>query len=87
MPRGVGMTAAQKQICLDNADMFPALICKLPGMEGTTSRQIADFLRKQRQPSEELQLAEMLENYIQTHGLPREYGSVLKYIPYLKSRA
>lgn len=87
MTRGIGMTSAQKQICIENANKFPADICKMPGMEGTSSRQVADYLRKSRMPSEELQLADMLEKYIQNHGLPREYGSVLKYLSFLKSRA
>lgn len=87
MARGIGMTSVQKQICLDNAGMFPALIAKLPGMEGTTQRQIADYLRKKPTESQEHKLVEMLDDYIQTHGLPREYGSVLKYLEYLRAKA
>lgn len=86
MTRGIGMTSAQKQICKDNQNCFPADICKMPGMDGTTPRQIADYLRKIRQPSEESKLADMLEKYIQNHGLPCEYGAVLKYLSFLKSR-
>lgn len=86
MARGIGMTGAQKQICIDNENKFPAEICKLPGMEGTSSRQVADYLRKYRKPSEERELADMLEDYIENHGLPREYGTVLKYVTYLRSR-
>jgi len=86
MTRGVPpLTIEQKEIIKANPSIFAADIMKMQGMEGTTKRQIQDYQRRTGKSDEEL-LADDLEEYIGEYGLPKEYGSVMRYIRYLKSR-
>jgi len=66
--------------------MMDASITALPGMEGTSARQVKDYrLKISSTENDALQLAAALESYIAAHGLPAQYGAVLPYISYLRS--
>jgi len=86
MTRGVPpLTIAQKTIIQNNLSKFSADIMKLPGMEGTSRRQIQDY-RKRIGTSDEEYLVDVLEEYIAVHGLPLEFSCIMRYIRYLKTR-
>jgi len=86
MTRGVpALTIEQKEIIKENSLKFAEDIMKIPGMKGTTKRQIRDFMRR-IEHSEEEYLANELEEYIEDHGLPKEHAGVMRYIRYLKRR-
>ena len=88
MGRALPLTENQKAIIRDNTSRFDADIIKLPGMEGTTTRQVSDYRKKVTRPStsDARQLATALEQYISDHGLPSQYGIVLKYMHYLQEQ-
>jgi len=86
MTRGVpALTIEQKEIIKANISKFAVDIMKMEGMEGTTKRQIRDYQRRKGKTEEEF-LVDDMEEYIGEHGLPKEYGSVMRYIRYLKGR-
>jgi len=86
MTRGAApLTFEQKEIIKANISQFAADIMKMPGMEGTSRRQIQDYQRRKGKRDEEI-LIDDLEEYIGEHGLPQEFAAVMKYIRYLKGR-
>ena len=86
MTRAPPLTAEQKEICRENRTRFPTDIARLPGMEGTTPRQIADYLRKPEH-NEHAVLADQLEKYIEHNGLPTKHSGVISFIRYLRGKA
>lgn len=86
--RTQALTRDQKQIILDNRNLFAANIARLPGMEGSSVRQISDFLRQHPagQPNPHQELADHIERHIREHGLPAKHGCVVGYIKYLRDR-
>mgnify|MGYP001544816769 CR=1 FL=1 len=86
--RARALTRTQKQIILENRNLFAANIARLPGMEGTSVRQISDFLRQHPagQPNPHEELADHIERYIREHGLPAKHGGVMGYIKYLRDQ-
>lgn len=87
MSKAKPLTAEQKQICRENSStMFADQITQLPGMEGTTKRQVADYLRTPDDNKYAI-MADMLEQFIASDGLPRQYSAVIGYVRYLRSKA
>lgn len=88
LQRAYPLTDAQKAIIRDNPETLDAKISRLPGMEGTTVRQISDYRKRITRPSESehRKLADHLTQYIQTHGLPSKFGDVIGYINYLREQ-
>lgn len=87
-PHATPLTDSQKEIIATNINLFDVEISKLPGMDGTTPRQIADYRKRISRPSdsEHRKLAEHLEAYIQHNGLPSRFGDVIQYLKYLRER-
>lgn len=88
MTRAYPLTDTQKSIIENNLDVWDTELCKLPGMENTTVRQVRDYRRRfmRESESEHRKLADHIEQYIKNNGLPREYGIVLTYAQYLKRK-
>lgn len=88
MTRAYPLTDTQKSIIENNLDVWDSELCKLPGMENTTVRQVRDYRRRfmRESESEHRKLADHIEQYIKNNGLPREYGIVLTYAQYLKRK-
>lgn len=86
--RALPLTEIQKSIILENTEIFDSDICKLPGMERTTVRQIADYRKRITRPStsDHRALADHLTEYIKNHGLPAKFGDVMGYINYLREQ-
>lgn len=86
--RATPLTEAQKATIRNNTEKFDSDIVKLPGMGGTTPRQVGDYRKKITRPSESdhRRLADQLTKYIQDHGLPARFGDVIPYIQYLRER-
>lgn len=82
--RGKILTEEQKSIILANQTKWADEICRMDGMDGVTTRQVKDYLKRHEQRTEEQTVIEVLEDYIKTHGLPRQYGVVIDYLNYLK---
>ena len=84
------LTESQKRIIRENYEnMMDRSICALPGMEGTTARQVKDYRLKVSKPqtTDAAVLASALEDYISSHGLPARYGAVIPYISYLRAQS
>lgn len=80
------LTDEQKSIIRKNPNLYAATIMTLPGMEGTTKRQIETYQRKPHEVNAQC-LADALERYIGDNGLPQPYSSgVIGYIRYLRTR-
>ena len=80
------LTIEQKTIIQENREkMFASEIQRLPGMEGTTVRQIGDFLRRRGHVNPQ-KLADTLEEWIREDGLPANYASVMQYLKYLREK-
>lgn len=80
-----GLTPKQIDIITENRSRPPAEILNLPGMEKVGVWQVTDFLDRISE-NPHAALANLLEKYIQTYGLPAKYGPVIAYIQYLRSR-
>ena len=87
MTKAFPLTATQKGIITENKDKFPADIAKLPGMTGTTVRQISEYLRRTQNPCNQQasKLADCIQAFIDKNGLPAEYAKVFAYLRYLRS--
>lgn len=86
MTKAKPLTPEQKQIARSNPQLFAEQIAKLPGMEGTNKRQIADYLRRPvNNPYKDT--ADAIEKVISIDGLPRQYVGILEYVRYLRSKA
>ena len=79
------MSREQKLICIEHRTMFPADIIGLEGMQGVTKRQVRDYLHRASPSAASRILANQIESYIETHGIPLEHVSVLSYIKHLKT--
>jgi len=88
MARPSILSDVQKDIINANINMFAAEIERIDGMQGV-SRPIIKAYQKRTKESDNTndaeQLAEMIEGYIERHGLPVMYYDVVMYIKYLKT--
>ena len=78
MSRKEVLTDAQKQIIIDNIDLFPAQIKQIPGMEGSqiTRSIIANYQKRakiEKEPDAKKELADALQRYMDLHGLPSRF--------------
>ena len=87
MARPSILSDAQKDIINANINLFAAEIERLDGMQGV-SRPIIKAYQKRTKESDNTndadQLAEMIEGYIERHGLPVTFQDIVRYIKYLK---
>jgi len=89
MTRGAPpLTVKQKDIIKEHmGKMFPVNICKMDGMEGTTKRQVADYIRSMPERVDAELVIWTLETWIETHGLKVDYSSgVMKFLRDLRNR-
>jgi len=88
MTRGAQpLTVEQKAVIRDHMEnMLPSSICKLEGMENTTKRQVADYIRSMPERVNAEMVAWTLETWIEKNGLKAEYGAVIRFIRELKKR-
>lgn len=88
MTRAYPLTDTQKSIIENNLDVWDTELCKLPGMENTTVRQVRDYRRRITRESRSVhrELADHIEQYIKDNGLPREYGAVISWAQYLRRK-
>lgn len=88
MSRAYPLTDAQKSIIELNSNLFDSKICNLPGMEGTSVRQVRDYRKRitRESDSEHRQMADHIERYIQHHGLPQQFGDVILWARYLREK-
>ncbi len=87
--RAKPLTPEQKRTICENRERFPADIARMPGMDGTTTRQISDYLRLHPagEPNPHAELADHLEEYIRQFGLPSKYGNVMAYVRYIRAQS
>ena len=66
MTRAYPLTDTQKSIIENNLDVWDTELCKLPGMENTTVRQVRDYRRRfmRESESEHRKLADHIDEYI-----------------------
>lgn len=88
MTRAYPLTDTQKSIIENNLDVWDAELCKLPGMENTTVRQVRDYRRRfmHESESEHRKLADHIDEYIKQYGLPRQYGNVIAWARFLRGK-
>jgi len=89
MTRGAQpLTVEQKAIIRDHMEnMLPSSICKLEGLENTTKRQVADYIRSMPERVDAELVIWTLETWIETHGLKVDYSSgVMKFLRDLRNR-
>ncbi|HJJ49867.1 MAG TPA: hypothetical protein O0X25_04540 [Methanocorpusculum sp.] len=84
--RATPLTDEQISIIRGNQEtMLPADISHLPGMEGTTVRQIRECQR--RKPDLDAQfVADTFEAWIARDGLPGKFAILMHYIQYLRRK-
>ncbi len=87
MARPSTLTDAQKTIIDANINMFAADIGRLDGMQ-TVSKTVIRAYQKRTIEADTTtdadQLADMIERYIERHGLPVMYQDVIRYARYLR---
>ena len=88
MTRAYPLTDTQKSIIENNLNVWDAELCKLPGMENTTVRQVRDYRRRilHESESEHRKLADHIDEYIKQYGLPRQYGNVIAWARFLRGK-
>lgn len=84
--RSPNLTERQKEICRQNCNRFPAEIITLYGMEGTSKRQVAEYLRKPGVIPLDHELADDIDTWIVRNGLPQQYSAVLDFVAYLRDK-
>ena len=93
MARPQTLTNKQKEIIDANMDMFPAEIMKLPNFnpQPEMNRNIVrNYMRKQKpekEPDVKEVLAENLQRYLDTYGLPSRFhgkNNVTGFLQFLK---
>jgi len=89
MTRAAPLTAEQKKIIRDNVSKyFPADLVKMQGMEGTTTRQISDYIHTLTEYNPHAELADHIEQYIAANGLRQDCADgVMKFVKYLRGKA